>query len=120
MVYKIIRYFHINSKYKGYPLIVDAINFYVENYGKYIKITKDIYPLLSKKYSIPFSCVERNIRTVVETCWDNDKQAVEAILGYKTAKCPSNSEFIDAIAYRIVKDYDISLISHGSDYRPTN
>lgn len=115
MVYKIIRYFHINSKYKGYPLIVDAINFYVENYGKYIKITKDIYPLLSKKYSIPFSCVERNIRTVVETCWDNDKQAVEAILGYKTAKCPSNSEFIDAIAYRIAKDCNISLLSLGTE-----
>ena len=65
MVYKIIRYFHINSKYKGYPLIVDAINFYVENYGQSIKITKDIYPLLSKKYNIPISCVERNIRTVV-------------------------------------------------------
>lgn len=115
MVYKIIRYFHINSKYKGYPLIVDAINFYIENYGNSIKITKDIYPLLSKKYSIPLSCVERNIRTVVETCWNNDKQAVEAILGYRTAKCPSNSEFIDAIAYQIAKDHDIFLISLGSE-----
>lgn len=115
MVYKIIRYFHINSKYKGYPLIVDAINFYVENYGQSIKITKDIYSLLSKKYNIPFSCVERNIRTIVEVCWDNDKQAVENILGYRTAKCPSNSEFIDAIAYQIANSHNISLLSLGTE-----
>ena len=120
MVRKIIRYFHITSKYKGYPLIIDAINIYIDKYGECIKITKDIYPILCEKYNMPISLIERNIRTIVEACWDNDKQAVKTILGYKTAKCPSNSEFIDAIAYRIVKDYDISLISHGSDYRPTN
>lgn len=115
MVRKIIRYFRINSKYKGYPLIIDAINIYIDNYGECIKITKDIYPILSIKYNVSASSIERNIRTVVETCWNNDRQTVETILGYKTAKCPSNSEFIDAIAYRIAKDCNISLISLGSE-----
>ena len=107
MVRKIIRYFHITSKYKGYPLIIDAINIYIDKYGECIKITKDIYPILSKKYNMPISLIERDIRTVVETCWDNDKQAVEVILGYKTAKRPSNSEFIDAIAYFIIKENNL-------------
>lgn len=120
MVRKIIRYFHITSKYKGYPLIIDAINIYIDKYGECIKITKDIYPILSKKYNMPISLIERDIRTVVETCWNNDRQTVETILGYRTAKCPSNSEFIDAIAYQIAKDHDIFLISLGSDFRPTN
>ena len=103
MVRKIIRYFHINSKYKGYPLIIDAINIYIDNYGECIKITKDIYPILSMKYNVSASSIERNIRTVVEACWDNDKQTVEAVLGYKTMKCPSNSEFIDAVANKVVE-----------------
>ena len=111
MVRKIIRYFHITSKYKGYPLIIDAINIYIDKYGECIKITKDIYPILSKKYNMPISLIERNIRTIVEACWDNDKQAVKTILGYKTAKCPSNSEFIDAIAYFIIKGNNISDIA---------
>lgn len=102
MTHKIIRYFNITSKYKGYPLIIDAINLYISKDGDYIKITKDIYPIISKKYNISTSCVERNIRTVVETCWTNDKETVQSIIGHKIIRCPSNSEFIDAIAFYIM------------------
>ena len=107
MVRKIIRYLHINSKYKGYPLIIDAVNLYIENYGKCIKITKDINQILAAKYNTSITSVERNIRTVVEICWNNDRQTVETILGYKTTKCPSNSEFLDAVANIIINHYEI-------------
>lgn len=104
MTHKIIREFHITSKYKGYPLIIDAIDFYISKDGNYIKITKDLYPILSEKYNISTSSVERNIRTVVEACWANNKEAVQNIIGHKTIRCPSNSEFIDAIAYYIIQN----------------
>lgn len=104
MVYKIIRYFRITSNYKGYLLIIDAIKIYTENNYECLKITKDIYPTLATKYDMSLSSVERNIRTVIETCWKNDKKAVEQLLGYKINKCPSNSVFIDAIAYYIINN----------------
>lgn len=102
MVYKIIRYFSITSNYKGYRLIIDAIEMYATNNDKCLKITKDIYPALAIKYKMSSSSVERNIRTIVETCWKNDRRAVEQLLGYKINKCPSNAVFIDAIAYHII------------------
>lgn len=102
MICKTIRQFRISSKYKGYPIIVDAIEMYIVNNGKTVQITKDIYPILAQKYNMSLSSVERDIRTIVEVCWQNDKCSVEEILGYKTNKCPSNSIFLDAISYHIL------------------
>lgn len=101
MVCKTIRQFRITSKYKGYPLIVDAIEMYIKKTGQNIQITKDIYPVLAQKYDMSYSSVERDIRTIVETCWYNDRNTIEDILGYKTNRCPSNSVFLDSLAYYI-------------------
>lgn len=76
MTESIIREFRINSTYKGYYLIIDAVEFFVTNERRCIKITKDIYPYLSEKYQMPVSCVERNIRTVIELCWNNNSTKV--------------------------------------------
>lgn len=104
MIYKTIRHFRVSSRYKGYPLIVDAIEMYIEGDGKSIQITKDIYPKLAQKHNMSFSSVERDIRTIVEICWQNDRKYVEEILGYKINKCPSNSIFLDAISYHILNN----------------
>lgn len=103
-IQKIIRQFRVTSKYKGYILIVNATVLYSEK--DYIQITKDIYPVLAKKYHMSATSVERNIRTVVETCWRNDRRAVQAIFGYNINKCPSNSEFLDAIVYFVSNKKD--------------
>ena len=99
MVKQIIRQFHITSKYKGYSLIIYAIKLYVDMNSEYVKITKDIYPVLAQEYQISIASVERNIRTVIEACWKNDRRAVQDIIGYNINKCPSNADFIEAISY---------------------
>lgn len=96
-IQKTIRQFRITSKYKGYLLIIDATILYLEK--DFIQITKDIYPILARKYNMSTASVERDIRTVIETCWRNDKRAVQNLFGYELTKCPSNSEFLDAISY---------------------
>lgn len=103
-VQKTIRQFRVTSKYKGYVLIINATILYSEK--DYIKITKDIYPVLAKKYHMSATSVERNIRTVVETCWRNDRKAVQNLFGYELTKCPSNSEFLDAISYFLANKRD--------------
>ena len=97
MIRKIIRQFRVTSKYKGYLLIIDATQFYTDK--DFVQITKDVYPALAQKYHTSTASVERNIRTVVEICWQNDRKAVQDIIGYDITRCPSNSEFLEAIAY---------------------
>lgn len=106
MVKQIIRQFHITSKYKGYSLIIYAIKLYINMNSEYIKITKDIYPVLAREYQISIASVERNIRTVIEACWKNDRKAVQDIIGYNINKCPSNADFIEAIAYFVTNKKD--------------
>lgn len=98
---KILRKCKITRKYFGYYYLSDAIDIVRKNPNKVLMVTKDIYPVIAEKYCITEAAVERSIRTVIEKCWHNNKEYVEQVLGYKTAKCPSNMEFIDAVAYYI-------------------
>ena len=95
---KIIRQFGITSKYKGYRYLLDAIHIAAENYDECLKVTKDIYPVIAHKYGVTKVSVERDIRTVIEKCWDNNKAYLQELSGCKLSRCPSNSEFIDIIA----------------------
>lgn len=98
----LIRSFRITTKYKGYFITIEAIQYAVDNYGDFIRITKDIYPILAKKHNMKITAVERNIRTVVIACWNNNKILLESIMGCKLTTYPSNSEFVYSMAYYLV------------------
>lgn len=98
MVTEIIRSFKVNSMYKGYNLIIEAVEIYSKNELKRVIFMKDIYEYLSEKYDIPSICIERNIRTVIQTCWNNDSAKVNEIVGYDCVIRPSNGVFIEALS----------------------
>ena len=59
-VYGIIRRLGVTSKYKGYYYLVEAVNMVMEQKEEQMRITKDIYPGLSKKFkltALPFALV---------------------------------------------------------------
>lgn len=95
----LIRRFNITSKYKGYYLILDAIDIACKKQQESLYITKDIYPLLADKYHLSIQSVEKNIRTIIDKCWYNNRELVQEIAGCKLDYCPTNSEFIDYVAY---------------------
>lgn len=100
---ELIRRFHITSRYKGYYLLAEAIELARDNYGRCLKITKDIYPVLPQRHGIPYKRVERNIRTVIEKCWDNNRVFMEEIAGEELDVCPSNGAFLDLVVYWLEK-----------------
>ncbi len=99
----ILRKCHINAKYKGYKYIPDAVEIMVEltEHKDIIRMTKDVYPVIAEKYHTSPGNIEAAIRNTIEKCWKNNKLYVQEILGYKPLKCPSNTEFIDAIIFYI-------------------
>ena len=88
-VYGVIRKLGATSKYKGYYYVEDAP----------VKVTKDIYPVIARKYKSTPSNVEHNIRTLVNLCWMNHKDTLEEMAGCTMADKPTNSEFIDILVY---------------------
>lgn len=103
-IYGIIRKLGITSKYKGYYFLAEAVNMVMEQKDGNIKITKDIYPNLSKKFKSTPSNIERDIRTVINTCWETNKSGLDKIAGYPLKFKPTNSEFIDMIAYYLTEE----------------
>ena len=70
-VYGTIRKLGATSKYKGYYFVAEAIRMTMEFQERPMKITKDIYPRLAKKFKSKPSNIEHDIRTIVNVCWEN-------------------------------------------------
>lgn len=97
--YEIIGKLGITSKYRGYFFVTDAIDLAMNTHDKPIKVTKDIYPYLAKKYKTTPMNIERNVRTVITMCWETNKKGVDEIAGHPLTYRPTNSQFIDMVAY---------------------
>lgn len=95
----ILRDCRITARYKGYYYLPEAVQILRRNETKHLRITNDIYPVIAEKYCTTIDCVEHDIRTVIEKCWNNNKEFVRDIIGYEALRCPSNREFIDCVAY---------------------
>lgn len=100
-IYRVIRRMGITAKYRGYYFVAEAIAISMESGDTPIMITKDIYPPIASKYKSTAKSVERAIRTVVELCWLNHRETMEEIAGYELDYKPTNSEFVDFMAYYI-------------------
>lgn len=98
-IYGIIRKLGVTSNYKGYFYLADAIQLAMNSQDVPIKITKDIYPNLAKKYKTTTMNIEHNIRTVINLCWETNRNGMVEIAGYPLNYKPTNSEFIDMAAY---------------------
>lgn len=100
---EMIRKFKLTSKCKGYYLIPEAIEIARNNYDYCLKITKDVYPILSQRHGVPYERIERNIRYAIEKCWKNNRAFMEEIAGEELTTYPSNSEFLDMVVYWLEK-----------------
>lgn len=98
-VYRLIRKLGATSKYKGYYFVAEAVKISMETQEQPIRITKDIYPYLAKKYKTTPMNIEHDIRTVINVCWTVNKNFMDQIAGYPVLYKPTNSEFVDMLAY---------------------
>ena len=102
-VYGLIRRLGANSKYKGYFFVAEAVKISMGDQYKPLRITKDIYPYLARKYRSTPTNIEHDIRTMVNVCWEGNKKLLDEIAGYPLEYKPTNSEFIDMLAYYLVQ-----------------
>ena len=102
-VYRLIRQMGMTSKYKGYYYVAEAVMLSMELQDYPIKITKDIYPYLAKKFKSTSVNIEHDIRTVINVCWMANKETMERIAGYPLRYRPTNSEFVDMLAYYLIQ-----------------
>ena len=96
-----LRRLRIGGKLKGLRYLTYAITETVKNPYRTEGITKDLYHEIARKYGVTASKVERNIRKAICVSWTNAKKELDQMAGYHLVKRPTNSEFIDLVAYYI-------------------
>lgn len=95
------------TNYKGYLQLVLAIELVLEDEDYSIRIFKDAYPIIAKRYNqirnekATVDSVEHALRTVIGQIWKRRKNnfILELLFGYMDGDDkPINSEFICAVA----------------------
>lgn len=93
----------IHSTYKGYFYLLRALEMAYEDETNLVYISKFVYPEVGKAYNTSAGCVERNLRTVVNGCWNSpffDK--LQEISPQKLVRRPTVGQFVD-ILYQYLK-----------------
>ena len=115
-IYGLIRRLGANSKYKGYFFTAEAVKISMGYQYKPLRITKDIYPCLARKYKSTPTNVEHDIRTLVNVCWEGNRRLLDEIAGYQLEDKPTNSEFIDMLAYYLREMEETSCLQFFKNY----
>ncbi len=104
-VTKIIHQMGVPAHIKGYQYLRDAILFVIDEVNLLGAVTKELYPMIAKKYNTTPSRVERAIRHAIELAWDRGNvEMMNKFFGYtinvERGK-PTNSEFIAMVADKL-------------------
>ena len=101
----IIHQIGVPAHIKGYHYLREAILLSVQDNQMINSVTKQLYPLVAKKFGTTASRVERAIRHAIEVAWDRgDVDVLNSYFGYTIQNSrgkPTNSEFIAMIADKI-------------------
>ena len=106
-IHNLLAKLNITPKYKGYSLIINAVEIILKYTEKDIPfyITKDVYDVLVEEFDYPLNSVQSAIKRCVELGWEMEGNTVQKLLGYKAEKCPTNKEFLFACAqYLMMKN----------------
>lgn len=98
-IYQLLHMIGIKRTYLGYYHLATAIQLVVDKEERLLYIHKWLYEEVAQIHNTTSFCVERNIRTVKDSCWKKgNRSMLESIAGCPIAVMPSNSEFIDILS----------------------
>lgn len=101
----------ISSQYLGYHCIERSIYLALEDPERLTMLTTWLYPDVAKIFHKSPKCIERNIRTVVNVCWEHsDRNFLNELAGYPLTQRPTNGQFISMIVQYILLNSSNSKI----------
>ena len=98
-IQRVLRTLGVNGSYIGFHQMSFALSRIVQDEMLLTYISKGLYVETASKFGTTVSCVERNMRTLIQIIWNfGDRELLEEMAGRKLEKKPGNGEFIDIIA----------------------
>lgn len=95
---RLIRSLGIGATYRGYRYLCYAIRLCLQDEEYLLSISKLLYPEIAKEFNTTLSSVERDIRTVIQVCWDRgNKNLLQDIALHPLYNRPTAGEFLDIL-----------------------
>lgn len=96
---------HLN----GYEYLKDAVEM-MYNSSRPLRMTKEVYPAVAKKYHVTHGSVERAMRHAISKAWDRrDAEVYRTYFGIITTKdVPTNNEFIAVVTDVLRMDKEVT------------
>ena len=103
--------FGVSRSYTGYNYVVHGLLLILEDDERIERITKTLYLDIATHFHTNWTCVEKNIRTIVNCVWNSHNIELLEIIFNRTNrnKKPTNKEFL-----KYMYDY---IIQAGSEVR---
>jgi len=96
---QLLRSLGATGRLKGFFYAVSMIEQVIKDPLATTLITKRLYLGTAKHFGISAGAVERNLRTVIRTCWNRpDRDLLEKVAGAHLYRQPTNGEFLDMTA----------------------
>lgn len=100
----LLRRLGVNNSYVGFRYTIHGVSCVIRNPELLVYISKGLYVEIAACYHTSVGCVERDIRTIVNTVWlHGDRKLLNQIFGYNLVKKPRNGAFIDALAQHVMR-----------------
>lgn len=102
---KLVRSLGIGATYRGYRYLTYAVRICLEDEEYLLSISKLLYPEIAKEFNTTISSVERDIRTVIQVCWDRGNQELLQSIALHPLPCrPTAGEFLDILVGHLQSD----------------
>ena len=96
---RLLRLLGVSGKLSGFYFAVYMLEQVQENPEYVLLITKRLYKQTAQNFRTTSSCVERNLRTLVQACWRQpDHSLLDRIAGCPLSQPPTNTQFLDMLA----------------------
>lgn len=103
-IVKMLKSLGVSSRYLGFYFLVDILDMLINKKLIVKSFSKEIYPIIAKKYNTNECTIERNIRNLIDKTWNqNIKNKVKGL--WFSQEKPTCCKFI-----YIIKSYIIMQI----------
>lgn len=117
VIINILDSFGVNRSYTGYNYVVYGLLLIMEDPERLEYITKSLYLDIAKHYGTNWSCVEKNMRTIVHCVWNSahNPELLEIIFNKSNRdKKPTNKEFLKYMYDYIIQDQNSMEYNNSS------
>lgn len=96
-VFSILQNLGVSPNYKGFFQMATALQLCMEEPSRLTLVTKQLYPDVARRYDTKWQSVERNMRTVTDVIWMDNRSRLETMTRYKLLCKPCTRQLLSIL-----------------------